>query len=274
MRPWAADLLSGNQPMAVGLKLGGSDIPSNPSHSTVLWYYCSIILWFILWNTYFGKSSCHQGSLQTLNAKYHLRNSLRGAPCCCRSHCEIQVSQAVTLTPLSQSATPMPMRHACRLGQADSLSDKGVMGSLSVQAKLWLWFTHRFPLQQMSWPVARKQRQNESAFPMQTALIGVYWQFYPTPNTNVFSVIKPELTGCILISAFVLYPLSRISTVPYLTQESKISKLQALSLGGHTMSWEVECPRFSYYSVQPCLCSTAVKKVEYWKAFRNRMKNP
>lgn len=166
------------------------------------------------------------------------------------------------------------MRHACRLGQADSLSDKGVMGSLSVQAKLWLWFTHRFPLQQMSWPVARKQRQNESAFPMQTALIGVYWQFYPTPNTNVFSVIKPELTGCILISAFVLYPLSRISTVPYLTQESKISKLQALSLGGHTMSWEVECPRFSYYSVQPCLCSTAVKKVKYWKAFRNRMKNP
>lgn len=96
----------------------------------------------------------------------------------------------------------------------------------------------------MSWPVSRKQRQNQSAFPVQIALIGVSWQFYPTPNASVFSVIKPVLTSCILTSAFVLYPPSRISAVPYLTQESKICKFQAFSLGGHTTSWEAACPRF------------------------------
>lgn len=63
-----------------------------------------------------------------------------------------------------------------------------------VQADSWPSNTQVFLLHQMLWPVTRKLRQNESIFPVQTALGGGSWQHYPPATASVYSLLRSYLT--------------------------------------------------------------------------------
>lgn len=79
----------------------------------LLWYYLKKRKKIL------GKPSCHQGILQPLHAKDHLKNSLRGTPWCCRPRREIQAAKCKIrqwLHPTQPASHPLLTQCVCRVG--------------------------------------------------------------------------------------------------------------------------------------------------------------
>lgn len=96
-----------------------------------------------------------------------------------------------------------------------------------VQVDSWPSSTHVFLLHQMLWPVTRKLRQNESIFPVQTALGGVFLTALSSCDCQCLLTPK-KLPDSIWTPVLVIYPQSRTQEVPLLMWVNEIFKLQAL----------------------------------------------